>query len=177
MKPPDVTAFFLRRTQTGTTKFEAKAFAKLETLGIRFEVVRLGGRGVWRVLRGLRGGAVVVLLYDLPSRWGPTVPVDVLGKSMAWVRGPYELAIRSEAIAVPFFCVHAIGEECHLKIGRVLDFGSHVHGAWGQATGVRPVAQMFADAANLAVRSYPDQWHHWNLIGEMTNRNEEDRGR
>ena len=158
---------FLRRERTGTTDFEARAFAKLEALGVRFEVVRLGGRGVWRVVRGLREGAVAVLLYDLPARWGPTTPVDVLGMSMSWVRGPFELIVRSKAIAIPFFCFDAASRErdCRLAIGRVVDLDRE---GVAPAVGVHHAAQQFADAATLAIRTFPEQWHHWTLVGEMT---------
>ena len=155
---------FLRRSQTAITGSEAKAFAKLETLGIRPQMVYLSEHGVLQLAQGLREGAVAILLYDLPSTWGSTVAVDLLGTKVNWVRGPYDLAKGSNAWMVPFFCTEQT-EQHTLVIGRVSEFGKQ---SGPQLSKLLAVAQQFADAASQVIRTYPEQWHHWNLMGEMT---------
>jgi len=67
---------------------------------------------------------------------------------------------------VPFFCIEQ-AERDALVIGRVSDFDNDSGPNLGK---LRAVAQCFADAATQAIRTYPEQWHHWNLIGEMTHK-------
>lgn len=155
---------FLRRSQTMKTSLETKAFAQIESLGIEFSVVHSGIRGVHQIARGLRDGAIVVMLYDLPSAWGSTIAVDLLGTTVNWVRGPYFLASRSNAWMVPFFCIEK-AEQHTLVIGRLSEFSSE-HSR--NLERLPSVAQRFVDAASQAIRAYPEQWHHWNLMGEMT---------
>lgn len=159
-------AFIVRRRHTDTSGFEAGIFDKLGALGIDFDVIRIGGRGVWKLARGMQEGGVALMPYDLPRRWGPTATVDVLNVQMEWVRGPYEIAARSNALLAPFLCMKR-GATSTLLLGRVvaLERGGHRDPRYVQA-----IAQRFADAASVAIRNFPGQWHHWTLLGEMTPR-------
>lgn len=156
--------FIVRRTQTGTSEFEAGVFGKLQSLGVDFEVVRLGGKGVWRLVKGLKQGGVAVMPFDLPREWGPTVSVEVLNTRMDWVRGPYEIGARSSALLVPFLCVHHDVVDS-LLIGRIVPLEQSAH---RNREYVLSVAQQCADGASAAIRAFPGQWHHWTLLGEMT---------
>lgn len=166
LETPTRPVFIVRRTHTSTSQFEEGIFAKLGELGIDFEVVRLGGRDVWKLVKGIQKGGVAMMPYDLPRRWGPTASIDVLDVKMEWVRGPYEIAARSNAILAPFLCVEQAARNT-LALGRVVELrnGGHRDRLYLQS-----VAQRFGDAASMAIRGFPGQWHHWSLLGEMTPR-------
>jgi len=138
---------------------EAAAFAKLAGFGVEHVVIRHGGQAGLRLLRAVRGGAIALLLYDLPARWGRTTPVPVLGRTMHWVIGPARLACLARARLVPLLA-HRDGERDVCHVPRVYDAGPGADAA-------EVIAVELARHAGAAIRARPGQWQHWHLLPEM----------
>ncbi len=68
---------------------------------IALTVVRAGDGA--QAVRALRKGDIVVVLYDLPRRFGRTVEVGFFGRRAHVVRGPAELAVLGHADVLPLF--------------------------------------------------------------------------
>ncbi len=144
---------------------EQRCFARLEALGHTVQIIRHGTRAATQLIRQLRQGAVAILLFDLPARWGRTSPVLLFGQTLHWVTGPLQIAQLGNAKVVPFVCTKEDAATlCHL----LTPYDYHNHpGEKRHSDGSRLYQQ-----TETLIRQFPEQWHHWHLIPEMLNPDE-----
>ena len=146
------------RRKAGTDEEQA-CFAKLSSLGHNVATVRHSSRAAALLVGHLRRGAIAVLLFDLPARWGETREVTFLSQVMYWVEGPLILAAAGNARVIPFFAPRIEGVP-HCLMMPTLDYS--------RGSGDLPSEhQQLCDAASHVVRQWPSQWHHWHLVPEM----------
>ena len=137
-------------------------FSILSAFDIDYEVVPKGPGSARYFLQCLRKGNIVILPYDLSQGWGKTATVDFMGRKLNWVIGPAYIAYLSQAVVVPFYTT-VNGDECKCHIDQVLDLSlSNLH-----LNTYFDFAQHLVSLASRVIRTYPEQWHHWNLIPEM----------
>jgi len=140
----------------------AQATSKVGDFGHQVIPVIANPEAARTLLQGLRRGAIVVMLYDLPSRWGATKTVQVLDHPMRWVCGPSQLAMITRSCMVPFYCFESGGTP-HCEFGAVRDYrkprSSHIT--------VQSEMQAMASAAETYIRRFVTQWENWRLIDEM----------
>jgi len=142
---------------------EHTAFGKISLLGHDVEIVRHGPHAPRSITKALRKGAIAILLYDLPQRWGQTSTVTMFNKQLHWVVGPLQLAILGRACVLPFFSFSTSkGPVCELKAVR--DY-RQLDG--DRRTLLQNEMQIIASYAEIIIRRKAAQWDHWWLIGEM----------
>jgi hypothetical protein len=144
---------------------EAKLISRFQSSQISVTIIRHDANAARKVLRELRKGSVIILLFDLSKTWGATTRVHFLGQPMDLVRGPAELALVGQADILPVMC--HFDEHCK----PVAEAFSVIRPAWPQdqalAVSVNQVAQRLADIADRQIRQHPEQWHHWQLVPQM----------
>ena len=151
---PPCQVMILRRKQA--TPVEA-AFLQLAAAGHQVRVVRHGPAAVRELVRGLRRGAIAILMFDLSARWGATHPVQFLGLPMNWALGPFTLAVLGRAVVIPWVSVTADGTDT-LELLPAMDC---------RLGGSPAVLQQDAcDRLTPSIRRHPAQWHHWHLVAE-----------
>lgn len=142
---------------------ESKAFAKLKSVGVEYEVLRTSDRTTpLQILRRLKRGEVVVMFYDLPSLYGSTGSIKLLGRKMFWVNGPLVLAARARACIIPFITYTNTVDQARCELQPVISFSSSA-----SDTQIQLAHQQLANFAEAYIKGHPAQWHHWNLIPEM----------
>src|SRR5262249_8394714 len=92
--------FVLRRAASSDR--ETRAFDRVAA-DLDITVLRSGRGAATRAVRALQRANVVVALFDLPARFGPTVEAELLGRPLWVVRGPVELATLAGADVLPIF--------------------------------------------------------------------------
>ncbi len=138
---------------------ERQVFQKLTQCGFSIRVIRTGEpTAALRIYRNLRRGSVVVALYDLPCFFGETMPVQIFGKELHWVKGPVQMAARAGALIVPFVAFRENGPRCALH---------RVAAATGRENPVQESVQGLAALAETYICRFPEQWLHWHLVPEM----------
>lgn len=150
----------LRRV--GHSEKEEKAFSKLESYGIRFKIIRHNQNTALQLFKSLRSGHIVIIPFDLPSRWGETLSLRFLDRRVNWVVGPAHLAFHTKSILVPF-CVFRDQSVDVCAIDKILDLRLNNTGIKNH----RDLAQYLVDFAAEEIRKRPDQWHQWYLAPEM----------
>ncbi|MEH6556895.1 MAG: hypothetical protein V7708_03810 [Oceanicoccus sp.] len=147
------------------SEIEESSLKKLELIGHTVEIVRHGSRASRMIAKGLREGAIAVLLYDLPYGWGETQAVKMFNHQLHWVRGPLQLALLGRASVLPFFTFNtADGWVCHLEA--VKDFRHSKPGSDHEAILSKEI-QAMASLAERQIRCHVAQWDHWNLMHDM----------
>lgn len=149
--------FIVRRKEEDAV--EAGAFSHIASVGIDFEVIRINEPQIGiKIFRRLKAGHVVIMLFDLSHRFGETVRINFMGKAMNWVRGPADMAAKSEAFLVP---IVSYFEGCRAVC--------NVHGvlAPSKATNIQNLVQNLANVAEPYVKTYPEQWVQWSEVPRM----------
>jgi len=156
--------FVVRRTQWSDV--EARAFARIASGDLALTVLRTGRRAAAIAIRELRRGSVVVVLYDLPLRFGGTVEVEFFARRASFVRGPAEIAMLGEADILPIFTHydHTTGvsrvEAMPVVAARSVPAAQRQHR-------IVEIAQRLVTLAEQQIRRHPSQWAHWLLIHEL----------
>jgi lauroyl/myristoyl acyltransferase len=140
---------------------EYKAFDKLNQIGHELLVVRQNEGAAKPIIRGLRKGAIVVMLYDLPYQWGATTPVSLFNQKLNWVMGPIQLAMLGRSCVLPFFTFE---QENHWysELHPVRDYRCvREHAVLGEEV------QSLAQLAEGTIKRHVTQWNHWHLLPDM----------
>ena len=158
---------------------EQAAFSRLHRAGIRFEVLRHDSGVVRAAIRGLRQGAVLVVLYDLSRRWGRTRPVRLLGRNAELVCGPVDLAVAAGADLLPIVTAFNAEGQLEIEAGAVMRAHARSNPARSNPARSNPARlnharlnrdlalQRLADFADQRIRRDPAQWNHWTLFPEL----------
>jgi|GEM_PF-2675271 len=156
--------FVVRRTQWSDV--EARAFARVASGDLALTVLRTGRRAAAIAIRELKRGSVVVVLYDLPLRFGGTVEVEFFARRARFVRGPAEIAVLGEADILPIFTHydHTIGVS-RVEAMPVLAAESVPHERRHHR--ILAITQRLVTLAEQHIRRHPSQWAHWLLIHEL----------
>jgi lauroyl/myristoyl acyltransferase len=136
---------------------------KIENFGHRVTPVIANATAARTLLRNLRRGAIAVLLYDLPQRWGATAPVRVLNHPMQWVCGPTQLAMMARSCVLPFYCFEHEGKSS-CEFGELHDYRKM---ARSNREIIEHETQILASAAETYIRQFVTQWENWRLVEEM----------
>ena len=139
---------------------EQRCFARLQALGHTVETVRHSNTAAPTLIRKLRQGAVAVLLFDLPARWGHTTPVRMFGQTFNWVSGPLQIAMSGRAKVIPFCCVRR-EDQTHCELFPAYDYPRVDRNKLNQDR------QRLCTHVESVIRQHPEQWHHWHLVSEM----------
>lgn len=142
---------------------EELAFGKLAFLGHDVETIRHGPHASRLVASALRGGAIAILLYDLPSQWGKTTAVQLFNGICHWVTGPLQLAMLGKAIVVPFY-TYSDSRHCHCDLRQVRDYRST---KTDRVALLHQEVQLMANTAEQYIRDHVVQWDHWHLVPAM----------
>jgi Bacterial lipid A biosynthesis acyltransferase len=166
---------------------EQRAFERIVGDAAALTVLRRGNRSVATAIRQLRDGAIVVVLFDLPARYGRTVGVDWFGRAARVVRGPAELAVIGAADVLPLFCHYdpggaSIAQVLPIIASLTAEVPTTLTAEVPRTLPVAvprtlPVAQRDARVAAITqrlctlaeqqIRRHPGQWAHWSLIDEL----------
>ncbi len=140
-----------------------QSIQKLSAFGHEVNAI-LNSQGAARsVVKALRGGAIVILLFDLSFKWGATKPVHLLNNNLNWVCGPILLSLMGRCCLIPMFAFKEKSMwKCHLEAVR--DY-RHVNGDRGNL--LRAEMQSLARMAEGYIRANVTQWQHWHLLPEM----------
>jgi len=149
---------------------EEEAFRKLALLGHDVETIRHGPRASRSITNALRDGAIAILLYDLPYRWGKTSEVKIFNHTCHWVIGPLQLAMLGRATVVPFY-TYSVDQHCYCDLSEIRDYRS-IGG--NRISLLHKETQIMATIAERYIRNHVIQWDHWNLIPEMLQREDYD---
>jgi lauroyl/myristoyl acyltransferase len=157
--------YVLRRRDDSTE--EQRAFQRVVGADRAVTVLRTGtGPGVLaHAVRALRRGAIVVALYDLPARFGRTVPVRFFGRAAHFVRGPAELAVVGQADVLPLLCHY---DAAGVAVAQAMPvIAARTMAAASRPDAVAAVTQQLCAHAEAHIRRRPGQWAHWNFIDEL----------
>lgn len=135
-----------------------RAFAKLDDIGVPFEIIFHGDRAAARLVRELGRGALALGFFDLTKEWGSTRRSDLLGRGANLAAGPGECAALAHCAVLPM----ASGVRNRRS---VCDFGVPLEPA-GKGTVAQRSRRIIAHVnrfSSRAIRERPEQWHHWNL--------------
>ena len=149
---------------------EESAFEKLAILGHEVETIRHGTHASRLVASALRSGAIAILLYDLPCRWGKTSAVQLFNRTCHWVVGPLQLAMLGKATVIPFFS-YSQDQRSYCDLHQVIDYR---HVTAGRSALLREDLQRMARTAEIYIRGHAVQWDHWFLMPEMLQRERHD---
>lgn len=145
---------------------EKAVFEKLSLLGVQFEVIRTQDNSAGlKILRNLRRGAIVVMLFDLPVSFGETANVNIFNKSFAWVKGPAFYASLSEAYLIPFVAYRDAQLRPKFDLHPVIYSPRRSKAA--EVVDIELICEKLAHMAELYVKEYPEQWLNWYLVPEM----------
>jgi lauroyl/myristoyl acyltransferase len=131
--------------------------------GTSLTVLRRGNAPT--AIRELRRGAIVIVLFDLPARYGRTTAVDFFDRRANVVRGPAELSVLGNADVLPLFC-HYDAEGIAIAQAMPVIAVPVATGA-DRAARVVTVAQRLWKFAEAQIRRHPSQWAHWSLVDEL----------
>jgi predicted LPLAT superfamily acyltransferase len=144
---------------------QQRVFDRIYGADTELTVLRRGNRSAATAIRELRRGAIVVVLYDLPARYGRTAAVDFFGRAANFVRGPAELAVAGGADVLPLFCHYDDDGAAIAQIMPVIP--ALAVGGGERAARVVIVAQRLCALAEAQIRRHPSQWAHWSLVNEL----------
>lgn len=150
------------------SKAEQASFGKLDRIGHEMVTVRNGTGAGKSIIAALRQGAIVVMLYDLPPRWGETLPVNMFNRQLNWVMGPLQLSMLGKSCVLPFFTFETdAGWQCDLNPIR-----DYRHINQDRSLYLRSEMQALANIAERYIKRYATQWNHWHLMPEMVGKPE-----
>ncbi len=160
--------FVVRRNQWSDR--EERAFARIAA-GLALTVLRTEDRAAAVAVRELRRGAIVVVLYDLPPRFGRAVPVELFDECANVVCGPAELAVLGGADIMPIFTHYdASGASCVEAMPVVSARSTRWESVDARRARVVAITQRLWSLAEQQIRRYPAQWAHWLWIHELVMR-------
>jgi lauroyl/myristoyl acyltransferase len=151
--------------RTAWSEIEARAFARTASGYAPLTILRTGSGAASTAVRALRGGDIVVVLYDLPSQFGRTVEVDFFGRRAHLVRGPAELAVLGHADVLPMFTHYDADGVAATEAMPVIAAGSLR--VAGRAALTAAIAQRLCALAEQQIRAHPSQWSHWTFVREL----------
>jgi lauroyl/myristoyl acyltransferase len=155
--------FVIRRT--ARSAIEDRAFARIASANVDLTVLRAGRGAAATAVRALRRGHVVIVLFDLPDRFGRTIEVELLGKPAHVVRGPAELALLGDADVLPIFTHY---DECGVSIVEAAPvIAARPTQRAVRGVRLRDVARQLWRLAEARIRADPAQWANWLDVGEM----------
>jgi len=155
---------FILRTRNWE-KQEELVFQKFSAAGIRVTVLRRQRSVALIAVKQLKRGNIVVALYDLPRQWGDTTRVTFFEREMSLVKGPAELAILAEADILPIMFHYENDGSQVIDSFPVVRTPSR-KGICLYST-VQQLTQYLVTQAELQIRQFPGQWHHWHLLPDM----------
>lgn len=156
----DRPVFVIRRREQSDA--EQRLFERIGA-ATSLTVLRRGPRSVATAIRELRRGAIVIVLYDLPARYGRTVAVRFFDRAANFVRGPAELAVVGRADVLPLFCHY---DDDGATVAQAMPVFSANAGD-DRSARVAIVTQRLCTLAEAQIRRYPSQWAHWSLVDEL----------
>ncbi len=145
------------------SEIEERAFARLAEPSIALTVVRAGDGA--QAVRALRRGDIVVVLYDLPRRFGRTVEVGFFGRRAHVVRGPAELAVLGHADVLPLFTHYDADGVSVTAAGPVI--AAIASRPSDRAARIATITQRLWTMAEQEISAHPSQWSHWSLVREL----------
>ncbi|HEY6600038.1 MAG TPA: hypothetical protein VIZ30_12015 [Pseudomonadales bacterium] len=158
--------FVVRRKQWSAV--EERAFARIASDDLALTVLRTGERAAFVAVRELRRGAIVVVLFDLPPRFGRDTGVEFFGRSARVVCGPAELAVLGRADVMPVFTHYdATGASCVEAMPVVAAQFSRYESTAARNARAAAITQRLWLLAEQQIRCYPAQWAHWLWIHEL----------
>jgi lauroyl/myristoyl acyltransferase len=160
--------FVVRRSQW--SEREHHAFARIAA-GLALTVLRTGHRAALVAIRELRRGGIVVVLYDLPQRFGRAVSVELFDERANVVCGPAELAVLGGADILPIFThFDASGASCVEALPVLPVRSVQRESADARHARVVAITQRLWSLAEQQIRRFPAQWAHWLWIHELVMR-------
>ena len=145
------------------SKAEQSVFRKINSLGHNTITVPHGPSSAKTLASALRLGAIIVLPYDLSSRWGETEQVRLFNTDLLWVSGPFFLSMLGRSTVIPFFTFKS-GDQWHCEIHPARNY---VATRQDRASFLISEMQSMGSLAETYIRTYVSQWNHWHLIPEM----------
>lgn len=146
---------------------EQTMFGKINLIGHKLITVRHGPGAARKIIGALRGGAIVVLLYDLSRRWGETAPVKLFNSELYWVSGPLFMSILGRSFVIPFFTFEQAGHWI-CELNPVRDYSYITKKVTkNRAAFLNAEMQKMAALAESYIRANVTQWNHWHLLPEM----------
>jgi predicted LPLAT superfamily acyltransferase len=147
------------------SELEQRAFARIAPKGLAWTVLRTGSGAAATAVRELRRGHVLILFFDLPRDFGPTVEVDFFGRRAHFVRGPAEVALLGAADVLAVFTHYEAS-------GRSVVEAMPVIAARPCPRELRErqavdVSQQLCRWAQQRIGRYPAQWANWLWIREL----------
>lgn len=154
--------FVVRRA--AWSELEARAFARVAG-DVDLTVLRSGRGAAVAAVRELKRGNALIVLFDLPERFGPTVEVEFFGRAVHVVRGPAELAVLGDADVLPLFTHY---DECGVSVARAMPVIAATQTPRAQRERrIRAITQRLWRYADSFVRAHPAQWSNWSMVAEM----------
>lgn len=145
------------------SEIEERAFARLASRQVALTVVRAGDGA--QAVRALRNGDIVVVLYDLPRRFGRTVEVGFFGRRAHVVRGPAELAVLGHADVLPLF-THYDADGVSVTVAQPV-IAATASRRYERAARIATITQRLCTMAEREICAHPSQWSHWSLVREL----------
>jgi len=147
------------------TREEEQLINRFQSKQLSVEVIRHDPSAARKIIRELRNGNIVILLFDLSETWGSTTRVNFLGKTMEIVRGPAELALVGRADILPVMC--HFDEQCR-PVAEAFPVIRPARATNQKLTeNAQQTTQRLVDIADRHIRKHPEQWHHWQLVPQM----------
>jgi len=154
--------FVVRRA--AWSELEARAFARVAG-DVDLTVLRSGRGAAVAAVRELKRGNVVIVLFDLPERFGPTTEADFCGRTLRVVRGPAELAVLGDADVLPLFTHY---DERGISVAQAMPVIAAMQPPRAERQRrVRAITQRLWRFAAAFVRADPAQWSNWPMVAEM----------
>jgi lauroyl/myristoyl acyltransferase len=144
---------------------EEKLISRFQSNQLSVTIIRHDVAAARKVIRELRKGSVIILLFDLSESWGATTTVRFLGRPMELVRGPAELALVGRADILPVMC--HFNSQC-TSVAEAFPIIRPARSANHQLIeSTQQITQRLVDIADRHIRKHPEQWHHWQLVPQM----------
>ncbi len=139
---------------------------RFQSTHLSVRIIRHDTTSARKVIRALKRGHIVILLFDLSELWGSTIKIRFLGHYMNVVRGPAELALLGNADILPVMCHFDSRGIPTTETYPVIRPAPATNSNLVENT--RRITQKLIDIAEQQIRKYPEQWHHWHLVPEMS---------
>ena len=133
-------------------------------------MLRIGRGAAATAVRELRRGNVLIVFFDLPRSFGPTVEVDFFGHRASFVRGPAEIALLGDADVLAVFTHYDETGGSIVEAMPVIAARSCPQEA--RARQVEEMSQQLCKWAEQRIRRYPPQWANWVWIRELMMKSE-----
>lgn len=110
---------------------------------------------VREMIRVLRRGGTLALLFDRPVDLGKGVPVRFFGRETAVPAGPAVLALKTQALIVPAYIMRQPDRSFECVVFPSIEPNS----TGNREQDVRAITQKVMDTLQTMVRDRPDQWY------------------